>query len=333
MLDITLLRGDGIGPEVVDATVIALEATGLKFNWERFELGAATNGTLPDEVLESVRRNRLALKGPTGTPVGTGHKSLNVRLRQELVLYANVRPVLSVPGVTTRYSNVDLIIYRENVGGHYGGKERVEGDVAIGESIYTLGDCERFARYAYRDAIRRGRRKMTVVHKANVLKETHGMFRRVALEVAKEFPEIETNELITDNFFHHLITNPNRLDCLLMTNLDGDYASDAAAALVGGLGVAPGANIGDKAAVFEAVHGTAPDIAGQGRANPTSLMLSGAMLLDHIGKPAEAGLLRRSLFGVIATGACVTADINPAVAATTAQFTDAVVRRMERLRA
>lgn len=327
---ITLLPGDGIGPEVMTATVQVLKATGVSFNFDIHSFGESTGGKLPQSVINSIEANRVALKGPTATPTGEGHRSLNVQLRERFELYANVRPVHTVPGVRTRFSDtpVDLVIFRENLEDLYVGRETVFEGGASALAVITREHSERIARYAFEYAKQHGRRKVTVVHKANILKETHGLFLRTAQVVAKEYPSIECNDFIADNCFMQLVTRPERFDCLLLPNFLGDLASDICAGLVGGLGFAPGANIGNEYAIFEAVHGTAPDIAGKGIANPTSLILSAAMLLDHLGEVEAAARVRVAVYGVLEEGVTVTADVNPAAASSTWQFAEAVASRV-----
>lgn len=325
---VTLLPGDGIGPEVMDAAVKILEATGVPFSWEPFDFGAA--GGLSPAIIKSIRTNRVALKGPTATPIGEGRRSLNVQLREEFDLYANVRPIASVPGVKTRFSDVpiDLVIFRENLEDFYVGQETETPEGARAAAVFTKAECERIARFAFEYAMRHGRRKVTIVHKANILKLGHGLFLNTARAVAEGYPRIECNDLIADNCLMQLVMRPERFDCLLMPNFLGDLASDVCAGLIGGLGFAPGANIGDEYAIFEAVHGTAPDIAGKGIANPTSLILSAAMLLEHIGREDAAERVRSAVYAVLKEGVTVTADVNAGSASSTQQFADAVVARM-----
>ena len=281
---VTVMKGDGIGPEVVDATLLILEATGLSFVWDYQDIGlsalAGKGALLPKEAIDSVKRNRVGLKGPTGTPIGGGHRSINVTLRTKLDLYANVRPLRSMLGVPTLFSNVDLLIFRENTEDLYIGKERLllrRGKrVAEAVSRITEAGSLRFARYAYAYARAHDRKKMTIGHKANILKKTHGLFLEVSRAVGSEFPDIVTEDLIADNLGMQLVRelgrNPSRFDCLLLPNFLGDIFSDFCAGFTGGLGLAPGANIGEEYAIFEAVHGTAPDIAGKGIANPESMV-------------------------------------------------------------
>src|SRR3989338_3259735 len=321
---VTVLPGDGIGPEVTAATMLVLNATGVPIVWEHQSIGLsafeATGEFLPETAIAAVKKNKVGLKGPTGTTVGGGgHRSINVALRKEFDLYFNVRPVQSMPGVVTPFPGVDLIVFRENAEDLYIGEERtyfVNGKrVAEAISRITEVGCERFARRAYTYARAHGRKKMTIVHKGNILQDTHGLFLEIARKVSGEFPDIATEDLIADNFGMQLVKelwhNPRRFDCLLLTNMFGDLFSDVCAGLVGGLGLAPGANIGYEYAVFEAVHGTAPDIAGKGIANPTALILSAAMMLDHLGEVAAASRVRRAVEAVLREGVTVTGDINP----------------------
>jgi isocitrate dehydrogenase (NAD+) len=329
---VTLIPGDGIGPEVADATVRAVNATGVDIHWERAELTGdiimEAGQVLPPHVVESLERTHIGLKGPVTTPVAGGFPSVNVALRKRLDLYSNVRPVRSMPGVKTRYQDVsiDMVIFRENTEDVYSGLEHeVVKDVVESLKIITRFASIRIARAAFAFA-KNGRRKVTAVHKANIMKLSDGLFLRCCREVAKEHPEIEYQELIVDNAAMQLVMRPQDFDVLLMPNLYGDIASDLAAGLVGGLGLAPGANIGESNAVFEAVHGSAPDIAGKGLANPTALMLSASMMLHHIGEETASKRLRDAIEMVYAEGKSLTRDLGGS--ATTAEFTDAVCRRL-----
>ena len=290
---VTLIPGDGIGPEVTAAAVRVLTATGIDFEWETENAGANTVGSegtaLPPRVLESVRRNRLALKGPTETPIGTGHRSVNVELRKSLDLYANLRPVLTLPGVKSRYDGVDLVVVRENTEDLYSGLEHVVVPGVV-ESIKIITEkaSTRIARFAFDYAGKNNRKRVTAVHKANIMKLSDGLFLDCCRAVAKDHPGVTYDEIIVDNCCMQLVLDPTRFDMLLLENLYGDIVSDLCAGFIGGLGLAPGANIGEASAIFEAVHGSAPDIAGKNLANPMALILSSAMMLDHIGE-AEAG--------------------------------------------
>lgn len=313
---ITLIPGDGIGPEVVKATLHVLEATGVSIEWERCEnIGAASvasEGTpLPESVLDSIRKNKVALKGPVTTPVGKGFKSVNVQLRQMLDLHANVRPSETLPGVKTRFDNVQLVIFRENTEGLYSGIESFDQRLQIADSTarITRAGSERIIRFSFEYARKHGLKKITLVHKANILKISSGMFLDIGREMAKEYPDIEFNDRIIDNMCMQLVTRPEQYQCIVTTNLFGDILSDLAAGLVGGLGVVAGANIGDKYAIFEAVHGSAPDIAGQNKANPTALMLSSEMMLRHIGEPVAADALRAGLYQTLDEGVYLTGDL------------------------
>jgi isocitrate dehydrogenase (NAD+) len=327
-----LIPGDGIGPELAEATRRVLDATGLEFEWEVAEAGEAmiaAHGTpLPDSVLESIRRNKVAIKGPITTPVGEGFRSVNVTLRQALGLYANLRPARSMKGVVTRYDDVDLIIVRENTEDLYAGIEhRVGKNAAESIKIITREASERIARFAFEYAVANGRRKVTAVHKANIMKLSDGLFLESARTVAAEYDgRIEFEDRIVDNMCMQLVQKPEQYDVLVLPNLYGDIVSDLAAGLVGGLGVAPGANIGTEAAVFEAVHGSAPKYAGLNKANPTALILSGALMLRHLGHPDVAGRLEEALRAVVAEGRSVTYDLGGN--AGTSQFADAIIERL-----
>ena len=336
MIEATLIAGDGIGPEVVDATVAVLDALGAPFQWDR-QLGgmaavAQAGDPLPDATLDSIRRTRLALKGPLTTPVGGGFRSVNVRLREEFHLYANVRPARTlIPG--GRYEDIDLVIIRENLEGYYVAFEHYIpiGDdshgVAISSGITTRGGAQRILRYAFEYAVRNGRKKLTVVHKANVLKALTGLFLDEARVMAPEYAgRVALDDRIVDACAMQLVLNPWQFDVIVTTNLFGDILSDEAAGLVGGLGMAPGANIGTTAAIFEAVHGSAPDIAGKGIANPTSLLLAAALMLEHAGLRDEPRRLQAAVAAALNGDGMRTGDLGGK--ATTRQFTEAVVRRL-----
>ncbi len=333
-IPVTLIAGDGIGPEVVSAAVEAIEAAGAKLEWNRAAAGAgavAIHGTpIPVETLESIRRNKLALKGPLATPIGDGFRSVNVALRKEFDLYANVRPARSFAGVKTRYEGVDLVVIRENTQGMYSGIEHFideERSAAESISIITRKGSERIVEYAFQYAKSRQRRRVTLVHKANILKATSGLFLEAGRAVALKHPEIEFNEIIIDNCAMQLVKNPNQFDVLVTTNLFGDILSDLTSGLIGGLGLTAGANIGKDAAIFEAVHGTAPDIAGKGMANPTAVMIAGAMLLEHIGERTASEKLMTAIREAIASREAVTPDLGGS--ATTHMFTNAVLKRLK----
>ncbi len=332
----TLIAGDGIGPEITEATLSVLAALGVAFDWDEQYGGMSAvekAGTpLPKATSDSIRRTGLALKGPLTTPVGGGYRSVNVALRQEFELYANVRPVKSiVPG--GRYVDVDLVIVRENTEGLYVGMDRtfkVGNDpkaLAQATSVMTRDGCRRIVRYAFEYARRHGRKKVTIVHKANILKATSGLFLETAKQIAAEYQgQIASDDKIVDNAAMQLVINPAQFDVIVTTNLFGDILSDEASGLVGGLGLAPGANVGEQAAIFEAVHGSAPDIAGQGIANPAAQMLAAAMMLDHIGRLQEASRLRRALETVIVKDNVRTKDLGGS--ASTTEFARAVARRV-----
>ncbi len=329
---VTLIPGDGIGPELAEATRRVLDASGVAFEWEVVDAGEgvmAEYGTpLPDHVLDSIRRNRVALKGPITTPIGEGFRSVNVSLRQALGLYANVRPARSMKGLDARYDNVDLVIVRENTEDLYAGIEhRVGRDAAESIKIITREASERIARYAFEYSLANDRHMVTAVHKANIMKLTDGLFLESCRTVAAEYDgRIGFQDRIVDNMCMQLVQKPEQYDVLVAPNLYGDIISDLAAGLVGGLGVAPGANIGTEAAVFEPVHGSAPKYAGQNRANPTALILSGALMLRHLGEPAAAGRVEDAVRGVIAEGRRVTYDLGGT--AGTSQFADAIIEWM-----
>ncbi len=330
---VTLIPGDGIGPELAEATRRVLDASGVQFDWEVVDAGEAVmarEGTpLPQYVLDSILKNKVALKGPITTPVGEGFRSVNVGLRQALGLYANLRPVRSIPGLKTRYDAVDLVIVRENTEDLYAGIEHKVGpDAAESIKIITRGASERIARFAFEYAVANGRRKVTAVHKANIMKLSDGLFLEACRTVAAGYEgKIEFEDRIVDNMCMQLVQKPELYDVLVLPNLYGDIVSDLAAGLVGGLGVAPGANIGTEAAVFEAVHGSAPKYAGQNRANPTALMLSGVLLLRHIGEQTAAARVEDAIRAVIAESKTVTYDLGGS--AGTSQFADAIIARLE----
>jgi isocitrate dehydrogenase (NAD+) len=329
---VTLIPGDGIGPELAEATTRVLDATGVGFEWESVEAGEsaiAQYGTpLPDHVVESVRRNKVALKGPITTPVGAGFRSVNVALRQALDLYANVRPARSMAGLDTRYEDVDLIIVRENTEDLYAGIEHMVGpDAAESIKIITRYASERIARYAFEYAVANDRRKVTAVHKANIMKLSDGLFLESCRTIAADYEgRIAFEDRIVDNMCMQLVQKPELYDVLVLPNLYGDIVSDLCAGLVGGLGVAPGANIGTLAAVFEPVHGSAPKYAGLDKANPTAMILSGALMLRHLGYPDEALRLEVAVRDIIAEGTKTTYDLGGSTG--TRGFADAVVERL-----
>ena len=357
----TLIPGDGVGPEVSEATRRVLEATGVEFAWDVQQAGLGVMeqyGTpMPDHVLASIRRNKVAIKGPLTTPIGKGIRSVNVALRKELDLYALVRPCKSYPGVRSRYDNIDLIIVRENTEDIYAGIEFQEGkseteemiqriSAATGKSIrqdsglsikpISVTASARIVNFAFNYARTHGRRKVTAVHKANIMKFTDGLFLQVAEEIAKEHPDIQFNDRIVDNMSMQLVQNPREYDVIVMPNLYGDILSDLCAGLVGGLGLAPGANLGDEIALFEATHGSAPKYAGLNKINPMAMMLSGVMMLNHLGETYAANMLEGAIAETIREGREVTydmkADRNDPTAVGTSQVADAIVARLERAR-
>jgi isocitrate dehydrogenase (NAD+) len=330
---IVLIPGDGIGPDVTGATRRVLEAAGLDVQWVELPAGATAvehgySDVLPPETLAAIRTHKVALKGPVTTPVGKGFRSVNVQLRQALDLYAAVRPVRNLPGVTTRFDGVDMVIVRENTEGLYSGIENaVVPGVVTSLKVATEKGCTRIARWAFRYATRRHRRKITVFHKANIMKLTDGLFLTCARKIQEEeYPNIEYEETIIDAGCMKLVQDPTRFDVLLMENLYGDLVSDLCAGLVGGLGVVPGANIGDDAAVFEAVHGSAPDIAGKGIANPLACLMSGVMMLNHLHEEALAERVKGAYNAVLAEGVTRTRDLGGT--AGTDAFTDAVIAHL-----
>jgi len=330
---VTLIPGDGIGPEVADATMRLLEATGVPIEWDRVELNKelieAAGGKIPSAVLDSLAHTMVGLKGPVTTPVGSGYRSLNVQLRMKLELFANVRPVRTFRGLKTCYEDlpIDLIVFRENTEDLYSGLEHeVVDGVVTSLKVITRKASLRIADYAFHFARRVGRKKITAVHKANIMKLSDGLFLDCCREVAKLFPEVTYNELIVDNASMQLVMRPETFDILLMPNLYGDIISDLAAGLVGGLGIVGGANMGVDHAVFEAVHGSAPDIAGQGIANPTALIESAALMLLHLGEEAAARRVRAAVEAVYGEGKWLTRDVGGS--ASTREHTDALIDRL-----
>jgi isocitrate dehydrogenase (NAD+) len=330
---VTLIRGDGIGPEVVAGAVRAVEATGAAIEWEEAAAGAGAipqhGSPLPESTLESIRKNRICLKGPLATPIGGGYRSVNVALRQEFDLYANVRPARTFAGLPNRYDNVDLYVVRENTQGEYSGIEHfIDPTKSAAESIsiITRFGSDRIVRFAFELARARGRRRVTLVHKANILKMTSGLFLQVGREIARAYGDIEFTDIIVDNCAMQLVRDPSRFDIIVTTNLFGDILSDLTAGLVGGLGLVAGANIGEEAAIFEAVHGTAPDIAGRGIANPTAAMLAGAAMLERLGQRERGVRLEAAIRKVVAAGRDLTPDLGGQ--GTTAGFTDRVVEAL-----
>lgn len=330
---IAVVKGDGIGPEIMDATLHVLDALGCGLEYVFVEAGTTAlekaGSLLPQETLDVIGEHKVALKGPLTTPIGDGFSSINVELRKRFDLYANVRPAITFSGTKARYEDIDIITVRENTEGAYGAEGQVlspDGQSAQSLIRVTRRGSERIVRYAFELARRTGRKKVTVVHKANIMKTTSGLFLNVAREVAKEYPEIACNEMIVDNTCMQLVMNPHQFDVIVTTNLFGDVISDLCAGLVGGLGLAPGANIGADAAIFEAVHGSAPDIAGKGIANPCALLLAAAMMLDHLGMSAQGQRLRAAIRDTLAAKDRVTPDLGGS--GKTADFAKALAERV-----
>jgi isocitrate dehydrogenase (NAD+) len=331
---ITVIRGDGIGPEIMDATLHVLDAMQLGLQYEEADAGLVAlekhGELLPAATMDSIRRNRIALKSPLTTPVGEGFSSINVELRKRFDLYANVRPAKSFPNTKSRFpTGVDLVTVRENTEGAYSGEGQMvteDGATATLIQKITRKGSERIVRYAFDLARRTGRKKVTVVHKANILKSTSGLFLKVAREVAAEYADIECNEMIVDNCCMQLVMRPEQFDIIVTTNLFGDIISDLCAGLVGGLGLAPGANIGVDAAIFEAVHGSAPDIAGKGIANPCALLLGAAQMLDHLDMPEKATALRAAIVATLEAKDSLTPDLGGS--GTTLSFAKAIASRL-----
>ena len=332
MHNITLIKGDGIGPSIMDVAVKIIDATGVKINWEEADAGMAAfdkHGTpLPDETLDSIDKNRVVFKGPLTTPVGGGFRSINVALRQKYDLYANIRPAKTWKGAQTKFDNVDIVVVRENTEGLYLGLEHYltrEKDVAESLAVITKSGSERIVEYAFQYAKENNRKKVTVCHKANILKFTSGLFLETAREVAKKYPEIEFDEKIVDATCMHLIMDHSQFDVIVTTNMFGDILSDLTAGLVGGLGLIPGANIGENAALFEAVHGSAPDITGQNIANPTAVIMAGVMMLTHLGEEKAANRIKTAVEKIIEEAEFVTPDLNPNSKAGTVEMGEAII--------
>lgn len=333
---VTLIPGDGIGPSISEATTRIIDAAGVKIHWDTVEAGLSAidkyRDPLPPNVIESIKANKVALKGPLTTPVGSGFRSVNVALRKEFDLYSNVRPARSFEGVPARYEGIDLVIVRENTEEFYAGIEHyIDPSRSAAETIgiVTRMGSERILRYAYEYARKHGRKKVTTVHKANILKYTGGLFLDVAHEVAKHYHDIVSNDKIVDNMAMQMVTNPHQFDVIVTTNLFGDILSDLASGLVGGLGLAPGANIGYEVALFEAVHGSAPDIAGKNLANPCALVLAGVMMLRHIGEESAADRIENAVSTVLKEGKYVTADLKPAAPVGTTEMTQAIINKLK----
>ena len=330
---IAVIRGDGIGPEIVDSVLRILDALDIGLRYDFVEAGMSAyerhGELLPQATIDTIARHRVALKGPLTTPVGGGFSSLNVELRKRFDLYANVRPAITFPGTRARYSDIDIITVRENTEGAYGSEGQTlseDGEVAQSLIRNTRRGCERIVRYAFEMARNQKRKKVTAVHKANIMKTTSGLFLKVARDVSREYADITFNEMIIDNTCMQLVMNPHQFDVIVTTNLFGDIISDLCAGLVGGLGLAPGANIGTEAAIFEAVHGSAPDIAGKGVANPCALLLGAAQMLGHIGMEDRARRVREAIRATLAAGDRLTPDLGGS--GTTASFTDALIERV-----
>lgn len=333
---VTLIPGDGIGPEITGAVVRIIEASGVEIEWDSYIAGAEAlsriGDPLPQPVLDSIKQNRIALKGPLTTPVGTGFASVNVRLRKTLDLYANLRPVRTIPGLVTPFGDLDLIVVRENTEDLYSGLEHVVVPGVV-ESIKIITEkaSTRIARFAFEYARREGRKKVTAIHKANIMKLSDGLFLDCFRKVATEYPDIIADDKIVDNACMQLVMNPQQFDVLLLENLYGDIVSDLAAGLVGGLGVVPGANIGEQGSVFEAVHGSAPDIAGKNMANPTALLQTAVMMLRHLGERNAADLIERALFQTLEAKKVRTRDLGGT--ASTTEYTETIVAAMKSLAA
>jgi len=335
---ITLIPGDGIGPEIIAATVRILEATGVDIEWETHILGAQAQEkfgtTLPESTIESIKKNKVALKGPQMTPIGKGFTSVNVGLRKALDLYANVRPVKALPNIPCRYPDLDLVVMRENTEDLYAGLEHVVvPGVVESLKIITEKASTRIAEYSFEFAKANGRKKVTAVHKANIMKLSDGLFLECFYNVAKKFPDIDADDKIIDNCCMQLVMRPEQFDVLVLENLYGDIVSDLCAGLIGGLGLAPGANFGAKAAVFEPTHGSAPKYKGQNKVNPMAMMLSGMLMLRHLDEGAAAGRLEHAIAEIIAEGKSVTYDMKPTrddpTAIGTSEVADAIIQKLE----
>ncbi|MCF7987561.1 MAG: NAD-dependent isocitrate dehydrogenase [Methylovulum sp.] len=332
MHTITLIKGDGIGPSIMDEAVKVINASGVNITWEEAFAGQSAfekfGNPLPDETMASFDKNRIAFKGPLTTVVGTGFRSINVALRQKYELYANVRPAKSWPGIKTRFEDVDIVIVRENTEGLYAGLEHYltpKKDIAESLAVVTRAASQKIIDYAFQYARDNQRKKVTVCHKANILKYTQGLFLDVARETAVRYPDIQFDEKIIDAACMHMVMNPNQFDVVVCTNMFGDILSDLTAGLVGGLGLIPGANIGEDAALFEAVHGSAPDITGKNLANPTAVIMAGAMMLTHIGETEAAARIVKAVEKVVNEGQWVTPDLNPNSKSGTIEMGDAIV--------
>ncbi len=331
MKKVTLIPGDGIGPEISEAVVSIIEKSGAKIDWDVQNAGSdvaqSEGDPLPKRVIESIKRNKIALKAPVTTPIGKGFRSVNVRLRKELDLYANLRPCKNIEGIKTPFQDVDLVVVRENTEDLYAGIERqIDENTAESIKIITRKASERIARFAFDFALKNGRKTVHAVSKANICKLSDGLFLDAARNVANDFPNIEYKEILVDNLCMQLVQNPSRFDVLVLPNLYGDIVSDLTAGLIGGLGVAQGANIGDECAVFEPVHGSAPDIKGQNKANPSALLICAVNMLKYIGETASAAKIERALYDVFAKGRVLTCDLGGN--ATTTEFRDEIIKTM-----
>lgn len=335
MHKVTLIPGDGIGPDIADSAVRIIRASGVRIEWERVDAGLSAidkyKNPLPTQVLESIRRTGISLKGPLTTPVGSGFRSVNVALRKEFDLFVNLRPARSFEGVQSRYRDVDLTIVRENTEEFYAGIEHyIDSSRSAAETIgvVTRSGSARIIEYAYQYARANQRKKVTTVHKANILKYTGGLFLEVSRQVGAKYPDIKTEDKIIDNMAMQMVVDPHQFDVIVTTNLFGDILSDLASGLVGGLGLVPGANIGYDTAIFEAVHGSAPDIAGKNLANPCALILAGAMMLRHLKENEAAGRIEKAVAAVIKEGKYVTKDLNKAAYVGTTEMTEAIIREV-----
>ncbi len=331
LYNVTLIDGDGIGPEITQAVVEIIEATGVKINWDKCLAGARAyekyQDTIPEVTLNSIEKNKVCLKAPITTPIGTGFKSVNVALRRHFDLYANVRPSKNLPAIKTPFSDVDLVIIRENTEDIYAGIEhKIDEETIHGVKLITKKGCERICDFAFQYAIKNNRSKVGVVTKANISKLADGMFLNTFREVAKNYPDIETHEILVDNLCMQLVQKPNQFDVLVMPNLYGDIVSDLCAGLIGGLGVAQSANIGKSCAIFEAVHGSAPDIAGKNIANPTGLLRSACMMLRYLGEVEASKNIEKALFEVLEEGKILTKDLGGS--ATTEEFKKEIIKKL-----
>lgn len=336
MHNVTLIKGDGIGPSIMEQAVNIIDASGAQINWEEADAGMTAfekHGTpIPDATLTSIDKNRIAFKGPLTTAIGQGFRSINVELRKKYDLYANIRPAKSWPGVTTRYQDIDLVVVRENTEGLYAGLEHYltsKRDIAESLAVVTRSGSERIIEYAFKYARENGRKKVTVCHKANILKYTQGLFLDVANEIAPKYPDIEFDQKIIDAACMHLVMNPYQFDVIVTTNMFGDILSDLTAGLVGGLGLIPGANIGADAALFEAVHGSAPDIANKNIANPTAVIMAGIMMLEHLQEQEAAKRIKTAVEKIVLAGKYVTPDLNPQAGVGTDVMGKAIIDAME----